>query len=102
MCTFLDITPCQMIWNKIGLPAITRFLKIKKYSESKPNDDSLEYLKRALKKYFASKPNDDSQERMERQPLGLLQAQLQSMGLVEPLGGETFRILELLEGPKYI
>ena len=68
MCTFLDTTPCQMTWNKIGLLAITRFLK----------------------KYFESKPNDDSQERMERQPLGLHQAQLQSMGLVEPLEGETF------------
>jgi len=63
------------------------FSKSKNYSESKPNDESLKYLKRALTKYFAYKPNDDSQERMERQPRGLLQAQLQSMGLVELLEG---------------
>ena len=38
------------------------------------------------------KQDDDSQERMERRPLGLLQARLQSMVLVAPLAGETLSI----------
>ena len=58
------------------------------------------------KKYFHNKivesqkvflhiiPDGHSQVRMERRPRGLLLAQLQSMGLVEPLEGEAFLLLD--------
>ena len=51
------------------------------------------------------KPNAHSLEPMERRRLGLLQEQLQSMGLVGLWEGEAFFISGLqinLEGPKYI
>ena len=49
-----------------------------------------------MKKLNDQKVKDDtSQERMERRPLGLLQALLQSTGLVGPLAGERpFLILD--------
>ena len=74
-CTYLDTTRFQTTWNNHGWLVITRFVTI-------------DYTQ----KVQSIKQDDDSQERMERRPLGLLQARLQSMVLVAPLAGETLSI----------